>query len=77
LNTTLHVALDELGPDFGSLDAHCDAVQQGLAVHSTDAKIVAKYRWIAGYHNQFCERWEYPEVHRVEGIEALGDQALA
>jgi hypothetical protein len=77
LNTTIHVALDELGPDFETLDAHRDAVQQGLVAHASDAKVLAKHEWVAAYHNHFCDRWHYSDAHKIEGVKSHEDQPLA
>lgn len=51
----LRMLLDELDP-IHELERHRTVVEEKLAAHRSDRRKWEKYRWVAEYHNHFCER---------------------
>lgn len=51
----LKMLLDELDP-IADLERHRAVVEEKLAAHRNDGRKWEKYRWVAEYHNHFCER---------------------
>ena len=51
----LKILLDEFDP-FHELEQHRAAIEEKLANHRDDSRKWDKYRWLAEYHNHFCER---------------------
>jgi hypothetical protein len=67
---------EESGVLDESLEAHKDAITEQVALNRSRPEIVAKYRWLAEYHNfKFAEY--YIQEDWVEGyFEALRDRIL-
>jgi hypothetical protein len=51
----LKMLFDEFDP-VNELEIHRAAVETKLAAHRDESRKWEKYRWIAEYHNHFCER---------------------
>lgn len=51
----LKILLDEFDP-FHELEQHRAVVEEKLAAHRDASRKWEKYRWVAEYHNHFCER---------------------
>ena len=54
LNVIL-VLEDDSGPFYEELTRHKQAVETQLAKYKSAPAIFAKYAWVAGYHNFFCD----------------------
>lgn len=61
------IAEHEHGPFYGKFLQHKAAVEAKLAEHATNPPVWAKYAWVAGYHNYFCDLHSdyFDEEHRV------------
>jgi hypothetical protein len=57
-------------PEFSWTSAHRDMVKRRIAEHCDDAKILAKYEWVARYHNYWCDSWRIRD-YRIEGYDSL------
>jgi hypothetical protein len=71
-----HPGYEEMGVLDEMFEAHKDAIIEQVALNRSRPGIVAKYRWLAEYHNfRFAE--QYIEEEWVEGyFEALRDRIL-
>ncbi len=61
------IAEDERGPFYEEFAKHKEAVESKLTQHKNDPKIFAKYAWVAGYHNFFCDlhRHHFSDEHKI------------
>jgi hypothetical protein len=61
------IAEHEHGPFYTEFLQHKSAVEAKLAEHAANPPIWAKYAWVAGYHNYFCDLHSshFGEEHRV------------
>lgn len=61
------IAEDEHGPFYEEFIQHKAAVETKLAEHVANPPIWAKYAWVAGYHNYFCDLHSehFGDEHRV------------
>jgi hypothetical protein len=61
------IAEDQLGPFYDELMLHKSAVEKKLSEHTSNPEIWAKYAWVAGYHNYFCDLHSnhFDDEHRV------------
>jgi len=61
------IAEHEHGPFYPEFLQHKSAVEAKLAEHASNPPIWAKYAWVAGYHNYFCDLHSnyFGEEHRV------------
>lgn len=64
---TVLIAEYEHGPFYEEFMQHKGAVEKKLAEHVANPKIWAKYAWVAGYHNYFCDLHSayFGDEHRV------------
>lgn len=54
-------------PDIDTMRRHRDIVSARLDEFSANQKIAPKYRWVAQYHNSFCdERSDFPDELKVD-----------
>ena len=70
---------DETVLNFPLLEKHRDLIMQNLEQHRDDQRVYAKYEWLGGYHNYFCQ-WmsragavNYSDSLIVPGIEPLAN----
>lgn len=77
LNAPVRVAEDDIGADDQLLRDHRDVIAANIAQFGGDERILAKYRWMAAYHNKFCQRFNYSAVLTVTGVEPGGDTAIS
>lgn len=61
------IAKDEYGPFYTEFLQHKAAVEKRLAEHAANPTVWAKYAWVAGYHNYFCDLHSshFDEEHRI------------
>jgi hypothetical protein len=61
------IAGDEHGPFYPEFLQHKVAVERKLAIHKSNPPVWAKFAWIAGYHNYFCDLHarHFGEEHRI------------
>ncbi|MEI7934647.1 MAG: hypothetical protein WCH30_06295 [Chlorobiaceae bacterium] len=61
------IAEDKLGPLYNEFMQHKIAVEKKLSEHTSNPEIWAKYAWVAGYHNYFCDLHtnHFDDEHRV------------
>lgn len=64
---TILIAEHEQGPFYEEFIQHKIAIEKKLAEHVANPIIWAKYVWVAGYHNYFCELHStyFGDEHRV------------
>lgn len=62
------IAEDEHGPFYTEFLQHKSAVEDKLAMHKNNPPVWAKYAWIAGYHNYFCDLHptHFGSEHRID-----------
>jgi hypothetical protein len=61
------VAEDEHGPFYDEFLQHKQVVEQKLRAHAENPPVWAKYAWVAGYHNYFCDLHSnyFGDEHRI------------
>ena len=61
------IAEDQRGPFYNEFVLHKRAVEKKLSEHTANPEIWAKYAWVAGYHNYFCDLHSnhFNDEHRV------------
>ncbi len=62
------IAEYEIGPDYDSIFSHKTMVENRLAEYSSSPSIFAKYAWVAGYHNSFCDLHSqyFEQKHKID-----------
>lgn len=59
------LAEDDVGPFYGEVEKHRDAVQSRLDQYRGRPTVYAKYAWTAGYHNWFCDLHGF-DNHKID-----------
>jgi hypothetical protein len=72
----LRVLLDEVDP-IDDLRRHRSLVEAKLAETRDESRKWGKYRWVAEYHNDFCERLDRDELCIVSPDVSLGSQEFS
>ena len=67
LDVVVLMAEEEQGPFYEEFEKHKAAVESKLAEHKSNPPIFAKYAWVAGYHNSFCDlhSQHFSEQHKI------------
>jgi len=61
-------AAEDTGPAYGALLEHKEVVEARLSQFKSEPRIWAKYAWVAGYHNYFCDTnsdW-FDGAHKID-----------
>ena len=61
------IAEEENGPFYEHLIKHKDVIEKKLKHYKNTPPIFAKYSWVAGYHNFFCDfhKRHFSEKHKI------------
>ncbi len=64
------------GPIYHELlEAHSKNVRAGLREHDSNASVLEKYEWVAGYHNYVCST--FVARHSAQNFEEDNDERMA